>query len=313
MVDAYDAALEELSEDLSDELGWDVVVEEHMVDAFDDVGEHVTYEYREGTTPEFDGGVVRPRHGKHSLRSIATAYHSTLNREAPDPSTEEAVAYLAALGVNLGRSAFPDDPAEPVLTSHHNLTWKAAKYIAMQHRTETEGAVASIQDRWDAFWGNWIDDRDVYGIPYYEDIKVDFENPGRSNVMMDTLKEGLITGAEMNRRADRSVSRVHESQFEQWIPKATYRADVTKAGQVNIPAEERTAEYGTDIEPGEPYHVHCFPPSLEDEHIAFDATVTADHYLTVPKELRVEHDIRHKDTVAIHLYTLSEPAARISA
>lgn len=107
---------------------------------------------------------------------------------------------------------------------------------------------------------------------------------------------------------DRSIMYIPSPVFDDRRPTTWYRTDVTKAGQVNIPVYEREQDFGSDIEPGDHYHVHCFPPSLEEErvkanqYVRFDATVTADHYLTIPKELREEHDIRHEDTVAVHLY-----------
>lgn len=110
---------------------------------------------------------------------------------------------------------------------------------------------------------------------------------------------------------DRAIMYIPSPEFDDRRPTTRYRADVTKAGQVNVPAYEREQDIGPDIEPGDHYHVHCFPPSMEDArvntYVAFDATVTADHYVTVPKALRDEHDIRHGDTVAVHLYSVEEP------
>lgn len=122
---------------------------------------------------------------------------------------------------------------------------------------------------------------------------------------METVRR-LLDGEE-----DRAVDRMPNRRFRDWLPKTRYYADVTKAGQVVVPAEERDQEGWPDIEPGDHYHVHCFPPSMEDErvaanrYVAFDATVTANNYLTIPKDARDEYDIRHEDTVALHLYGMA--------
>lgn len=131
---------------------------------------------------------------------------------------------------------------------------------------------------------------------------------------MGLMEEGLDAVRRLLDGGERedSVERVPRPRYDDWRPTVTYTADVTKAGQVNVPATEREQRLGSDIEPGDHYHVHCFPPSRQDErvaanrYVAFDATVTADHYLTIPRALRVKHDIRHGDTVAIHLYWSSE-------
>ncbi len=123
----------------------------------------------------------------------------------------------------------------------------------------------------------------------------------------------LAAGADAVRRFldgedDRTVDHMPRPRYDDRRPKATYRADVTQAGQVVVPAAERDQGAWPDIEPGDDYHVHCFPPALQDERVGanryvwFDATVTADNYLTVPAHLRDDHDIRPGDTVAMHLY-----------
>lgn len=130
---------------------------------------------------------------------------------------------------------------------------------------------------------------------------------------MDLIDRGMDSVRRfLNGEEDRSVERMPKRRFRDWLPKTRYYADVTKAGQVVVPAEERDQGNWPDIEPGDHYHVHCFPPSLQDErvaanrYVAFDTTVTANHYLTIPKEARDEYDIRHEDTVALHLYSISD-------
>ncbi|MDY6778696.1 MAG: hypothetical protein SVU32_08590 [Candidatus Nanohaloarchaea archaeon] len=105
---------------------------------------------------------------------------------------------------------------------------------------------------------------------------------------------------------NRTIDYIPSTKFDDWIPKAEYTASVTQQGQVIVPAEERDQEYGTDIQPGDHYHVHLFPPSLEEErvkdYIRFDAQVTQNNYITIPKEQRDQYDIRPDDGVAVHLY-----------
>lgn len=92
-----------------------------------------------------------------------------------------------------------------------------------------------------------------------------------------------------------------------WIPKAKFKRTVTKDGQIKIPKEEREFDDRDDITPGDIFEVDVFAPQYDNsqnrrQYASFNATVTKNNNITIPKEKREEYDIRHNDIVAVHLY-----------
>ena len=119
--------------------------------------------------------------------------------------------------------------------------------------------------------------------------------------ILDDIRE-YLEGEEEDRSVDYMPNRV----YDDWIPCAKYSAELTKTGQVIVPSEEREQEFGSDLEPGDSYHVNLWPPSMKDErvknYVRFDAELTQSNYITVPKDKRDEYDICSGDEVAVHLY-----------
>lgn len=106
----------------------------------------------------------------------------------------------------------------------------------------------------------------------------------------------------------RDVDYLPRQRDNEKIPKGRYLTEVNNDGQILVPAGVRDKDYGDgEFGPGTWWIIELWSASITKSPginipIQWAGKQTSRNYITIPKEARDEHDIRHGDTVAVHLY-----------